>query len=405
MSAAVTRELRQIAPELAGQAGLRVVTTIDPVVHREAERALNDQLESIEGGAYGPFEADSAVALQGAAVALDPHTGAVRAWVGGRDFGGSQFDRVDQARRQVGSLVKPFLVASALEHGIGILAPVSADTVPIQSAGGSWLPADHIEETILPLREALVRSSNRAAAHLAMDIGLDAVSTVGRTVGIDSPIPELPSSSIGAFDGTLLEMTGAYAVFGNGGYVVEPHLIERIERRGGEVLWTRDAGEDARPAEPVLDPRTSFVVLDALRDVVDRGTGYAVRGYGYYGPAAGKPGTTNDSRDAWFVGLTPDIVAGVWVGFDQPREIVRNAGGGALAAPAWARWMRGLEREGLRSRAAWLPPVGVQRVRYDPVSGQALGQGCPVLSGAAPEEAWVRSTDVSISQCRRGLLG
>lgn len=407
VSAAVMRELRQVAPELAGAPGLRVVTTIDPVVQAEGERAVRAQLDAIERNAYGRFAArDSTELLQGAAVALDPATGEVRAWVGGRSFDASQFDRVQQARRQVGSLVKPFVVASALEHGVGILAPVSADTVPIAGENGPWLPADHVEETVLPLREALVRSSNRAAAHLAMDIGLDAVRAVGRTVGIDSPIPMLPSSSIGAFDASLLEMTGAYAVFGNGGHVVEPHLIGRIERRDGTVLWSRALQSPALPSSPVLDPSTSYVVLDAMRDVVDRGTGYAVRGAGYWGPAAGKTGTTNDGRDAWFIGLTPDLVAGVWVGFDRPGEIVEDAGGGALAAPAWAGWMRGLERQGLGARGSWDPPMGVRRVRYDPETGRALARGCSPRSGASAQEAWVRALDVTtLDECRRGVLG
>jgi len=403
MSAAVTRELRAVAPELAGTPGIRIFTTIDPVVQQEGERALAAQLDAIEGGRYGRYAvSDTTVRLQGAAVALDPYSGAVRGWVGGRDFVDSEFDRVGQARRQVGSLFKPFLVASAVERGTGILSLVSADTVPIMSASGPWLPNDHVQETILPLREALVRSSNRAAAHLAMDLGLDAVSEVGHKVGISGPIPQLPSTSIGAFDASLLEMTGAYAVFGNGGQVVEPFLIEQIERRDGTVLWTRALPEDAPFA---LQRTTSFVVLDALRDVVDRGTAYSVRAQGYWGPAAGKTGTTNEGRDAWFIGLTPDLVAGIWVGLDTPGHIVRNAGGGALAAPAWGQWMRGLERAGARSSAVWLPPVGVERVRYDRVTGEAVTQGCPSQSGTQPLEAWVVSGSARLLECRGGVRG
>ena len=403
LSAAVTRELRSVAPDHAGTQGLRVLTTVDAVAQREGEAALLSQIESIERGQWGAYAVtDSTIRLQGAAVALDPYSGGVRAWVGGRDFDGSQFDRVDQARRQVGSLIKPFLVASALEGGLGILTAVSADTIPIQSASGPWLPADHVEETVLPLREALVRSSNRAAARLAMDLGLDAIRTVGESVGITSEIPLVPASSIGAFDASLLEMTGAYAVFGNGGRRVTPHLIERIETKDGTLLWERPVPEDDVFA---LDRTTSFVVLDALRDVVDRGTGFTVRSQGYWGPAAGKTGTTNEGRDAWFVGLTPDLVAGIWVGLDQPGHIVRNAGGGALAAPAWATWMRGLERAGAQSRAVWLPPVGVELVRYDPVTGQALAQGCHPRSGMAAREAWIHTGSAEIDECRGGVLG
>lgn len=402
MSAAVTRELRSVVPGVAGTRALRVVTTVDPVIQREGEAALLTQLQRVEDGFWGRYAVtDTSVRLQGAAVALDPYSGAVRAWIGGRDFVGSEFDRVDQARRQVGSLIKPFLVASAVGQGLGILDAVSADTIPIQSANGPWLPADHVDETVLPLREALIRSSNRAAAHLAVDLGLDAVRTVGQSVGISSPIPAVPSASIGAFDASLLEMTGAFAVFGNGGRVVEPHLIERIETKDGEILWER-----AVPSEVfALDRATSFVVLDAMRDVVDRGTGFAVRAQGYYGPAAGKTGTTNEGRDAWFVGLTPDLVAGIWVGLDQPGRIVPGAGGGSLAAPAWAHWMRGLDRAGARTGAVWLPPVGVERVRYDPVTGQGLGQSCAPRSGVASEEAWIVAGSATMDDCRAGVLG
>src|SRR5690606_2520448 len=162
------------------------------------------------------------------------------------------------------------------------------------------------------------------------------------------------------------------------------------------LLWERP--DDAEPP-PVLDRTTSFVVLDALRDVVDRGTAYAVRSQGYWGPAAGKTGTTNEGRDAWFIGLTPDLVSGIWVGLDQPGVVVRKAGGGALAAPAWGQWMRGLERAGARSNAVWLPPVGVERVRYDRVTGQALTQGCPSPSGTPPLEAWVVSGTARAVEC------
>jgi penicillin-binding protein 1A len=403
VSAAVTRELREVTPELAGVPGLRVFTTIDPVVQREGERALLTQLEAIETGAFGSYEArDSTTRLQSAAVAVDPYSGAVRAWVGGRDFQESQFDRVDQARRQVGSLVKPFLVASALERGLKILTPVSADTVPIQSANGPWLPADHVQETVLPLREALVRSSNRAAAHLAMDLGLDAIRAVGHDVGIASTIPAVPATAIGAFDASLLEMTGAYAVFGNGGRAVDPYLIDRIEARDGKILWEREI-PDGEPV--VLDRVTSFVVLDAMRDVVDRGTAFSIRASGYHGAAAGKTGTTNDGRDAWFVGLTPDLVAGVWVGHDTPDQIVEDRGGGALAAPTWGRWMRALEREGIRSSAVWVPPVGVEYVRYDPVTGESLANGCGSPSGEQARHAWIEAGSAPQHQCRGGLSG
>lgn len=399
LTAAVVREIRRVAPDLSGRWGLHVLTTIDPVVQTAGEAALTRQLASIDGGRYGPIAApDSAAPLEGAAVAVDPATGAVLAWVGGRDFTRSEFDRVEQGRRQVGSLVKPFLVATALESGYGITDMVSADTVPIPTEDGPWLPADHVRETELPLREALVRSSNRAAAHLGATLGLERVARVAELGGLSERVPALPSTSIGAFDASLLHVTAAYAAFGNGGVQVRPHLITRITGPDGEVLWERsEPGEDAR----VMDERTAFVVLDALRAVVDRGTGYPIRSGGYWGPAAGKTGTTNDGRDAWFVGLTPAVVAGVWIGFDQPREIVRGRGGGDLAAPAWGTWMSALQSTPRSIRAAWIPPSGVERVRYDGTTGEVIEFRCDAQLDAGAHEAWVYVGRYQRRDCHR----
>jgi penicillin-binding protein 1A len=401
-TAAVTRELRRVAPDLAGVPGLELHTTIDSLVQQSGERVLAEQLARIEEGRYGPFEAvDSTATLEGAALALDARTGAILAWVGGRDFVRSEFDRVDQARRQVGSLVKPILVASALDEGFGIIDMVSSDTVPIPTAQGGWLPADHVAESSLPLREALIRSSNRAAAHLGAALGLEAVAEVGAEVGLMGPIPALPSSSIGAFDASLLEMTGAYATFGNGGHRVRPYFLVRVEGPDGAVLWERADTAAANPR--AVSERTAFIVLDAMRAVVDRGTGYAVRGAGYRGPAAGKTGTTNDGRDAWFVGLTPEMVAGMWIGFDQPREIVEGAGGGSLAAPAWGRWMEAVRRSPRPRDGAWIPPAGVERVWYDIETGQVLGLECRGrLEVGRHQEAWVAVGQYQRENCSGG---
>ncbi|HSH76249.1 MAG TPA: penicillin-binding transpeptidase domain-containing protein, partial [Longimicrobiales bacterium] len=331
-----------------------------------------------------------------------PSTGAVLAWIGGRDFRRSEFDRVAQARRQVGSLVKPFLVAAALERGYGVIDPVSADTVPIETAQGPWMPADHVSETVLPLREALVRSSNRAAAHLGVELGLETIGEALRKAGLDGPVPAVPSSAIGAFDASLLEMTGAYAAFGNGGLGIEPYVLERIEAPGGRVVWSR---RESTERDRVLDERTAFVVLDALRAVVDRGTGASVRARGYLGPAAGKTGTTNDGRDAWFVGLAPGLVAGVWIGFDRPGGIVSGRGGGALAAPVWASWMLGLSRGSELPDLGWVPPPGVEPVRYDPSTGEVLHPRCRRRPGADYEEAWVRSGSHEGRPCAGGVRG
>lgn len=403
-TAAVTRELRRVSPELAALPGLDLHTTIDGRIQEEAEEALQAQLAEIESGRYGELEevADSTVRLEGAAVALDSRSSAVLAWVGGRDFSHSEFDRVEQARRQVGSLVKPFLVALALESGYGVVDLVSADTVGIPTEEGPWIPADHVLETELPLREALIRSSNRAAAHLGVELGLERLSSVGDELGVSGGVPAFPASSIGAFDASLLEMTNAYTAFGNGGRLTRPYLLRRIENGRDSVLWER---ADTAAERAVMDEATAFVVLDAMRAVVNRGTGRSVRGWGYRGPAAGKTGTTNDGRDAWFVGLTPEIVAGVWVGYDAPRPVVEDRGGGILAAPVWAVWMRSLQGV-IPQRRAWIPPSGVERVRYDALTGEVVGPQCRVdLATSDFHDAWVLAGRYDRGHCPRDGLG
>lgn len=396
-TAAVTREIRRVAPELAGRPGLNVYTTVDRRIQASGEKALHDQLAAIEQGRYGRFRVrDTTQVLQGAAVSLDAATGAIRAWVGGRDFSRSEFDRVSQARRQIGSLVKPFLVATALGQGLGIVDLVASDSLAIPTAqGATWSPADHVNAPALPMREALVRSSNRAAVHLGEAVGLDQVRQVGLSLGLAGPIPQVPSSLIGAFEASLVEMAGAYAPFDNGGYRIEPWLIERIEGPGGEVLWSHQP----TPPRPVLDPATSFVILDALRAVVDRGTAAAVRGTGYQGPAAGKTGTTNDGKDAWFVGMVPGLVSGVWVGFDQPRTIVPGGSGGTLAAPAWGRWMSDVERDGSAPPTVWVPPLDVTRVRYDMTTGEVVDESCRSGPASSYTTGFVRTGQYRVGRC------
>ena len=197
-------------------------------------------------------------------------------------------------------------------------------------------------------------------------------------------------------------MTHAFSAFGNDGQLGEVHLVTRVEGPDGAVLWEQEHSEARR----VLDRATAYVVLDAMTAVVDRGTGRSVRGYGYRGPAAGKTGTTNDGKDAWFVGLTPDLVAGVWIGFDQPLPIVEDRGGGALAAPVYGMWMRSLQGT-LPNRRAWVPPPTVARVRYSPETGEVFSPVCRSLGEEVTHEAWVVEGQYDRSACprRRGIRG
>lgn len=401
--AAVRRELRDRFGPDADIQGLRVYTGLDPDLQRAAQQALVAQIERIESGAYGRYRhpspgngdapQDSAASpyLQGMIVALDPHDGRIRALVGGRDFALSQFDRALQARRQPGSAFKPIVYAAALQQRIPATTRIDAAPVSIDNAGSPvWQPADHLagSTSALTLRDALALSSNNATVRLGQWIGVDRVIEMARALGLTTEIPPYPSIFIGSAEVVPAELVAAYAAFANGGYRVKPRLITRVEDAHGNVLW--QAPFERRRA---LDEDVAFLTLSLLEDVIERGTGTAVRSSGFWLPAAGKTGTTNESKDAWFIGMTPDLVAGVWIGFDRPQRIVSNGSGGSLAAPAWAELMKAAYRD-RPAPAAWVPPPGLTSVPIDPATGSRATHDCPAedvrieyfLRGTEPRE-------------------
>ena len=396
VAAAVLRRLHRLEPGSVVRRAVEVHTTLDLRTQRAARSAVDAHIAAVEAGRSGDFlpgDTTSEV-LEAAAVALDPETSEVLAWIGGRDFARSQFDRVEQAQRPVASLVKPFLVALALERGYGILDMVPVEGDAIATDRGPWLPADHVRRPMLPLREALVLSSNRAAARLALELGLGEVSAFGSRAGLGRDLAPVPSTAIGTFDASLLQITAAYAAFGNGGVRRPPRLIERVDGWDGRALWDHVETDGLR----VMRESTAFVVLDAMRAVVDRGTGWPVREHGYFGPTAGKTGTSDGTRDAWFVGMTPDVVAGVWLGFDMPRTIVRDGNGGTLAAPIWADWMKRFEGEDAPSRA-WSPPLTVKRIAYDPAFGDMFRADCPMATAEPYRRSWVGRNGDGTTRC------
>lgn len=399
----VRRELRDVIGLDAPTRGLRVYTSIEPEIQAAAREALLAQIKRIEDGVYGAYEHDrpegelgvangsGSPYLQGMIVVLDPHSGAVRALVGGRDFTHSQYDRALHAHRQPGSAFKPIVYAAAIERGLPASSMVSTSSVTVDDdASPPWRPGDHVADSVgsITTREALALSSNHAAVRVGQWVGTDGVAEVAHSLGISTPIPPYPSMYLGAAEVVPAELVAAYAAFGNGGYRVEPHFITRIEDTDGEVLWRPPATR-----QRALERGVAYIGLDMLRDVVDRGTGGAVRRAGFQLAAAGKTGTTNGSRDAWFVGLTPDLVAGVWLGFDQPRTILAGGSGGGLAAPAWADLMNRI----YRTRAApgdWSPPHDVIPMEIDRESGLVATRECPheqvyteyYLPGTTPSE-------------------
>jgi penicillin-binding protein 1A len=362
--------------------GYRVHTTLDPVMQRAATAALQDGLREIESspGYPHPRWADRASSgsrgsrppvasyLQGAVVALDPFTGDVRALVGGRDHTLAPFNRAIDGKRQPGSAFKAFVYASAIGDSV-VPTAIVADTalaIPMPNRS-TYRPGNSDGEFLGPLtlRSALARSRNPVAVQLGLHYGIDSIASLARRLGIDSDIASLPSSAIGASVVQPLDLVAAYAAFANQGARVEPRFISYIEGPDGEPAWLNPMSAPRM----VMDPGVAFIVRDMLRDVVERGTATSVRQFlPVEVPVAGKTGTTNDNTDVWFVGMTPDVVAGVWLGFDRPRTITRGAAGGGLAAPIWARMlaMSGTTGGGI----PWVPPVGVVQADMERETGR-----------------------------------
>jgi penicillin-binding protein 1A len=381
--AAVRRELRERFGNDADQMGLRVYTTVDTELQRAGETALLEQIRAIERGAHGRFRGeaceDGAAAehaercLQGMFVALSANGGDVLALVGGRDFALSQFDRATQARRQAGSAFKPIVYSAAIARGIPLTQPLIGPGVELVRAPG-YDPADHVADTVvMDMRGALRTSSNRAAVALGERVGVAHVVAQARELGISTPVHPYPSTFLGAADVIPLELVAAFAPFANGGMAVKPRLIRRVVDGSGRVVY-----ESRVERHWVMSPAVAFLTTSLMRDVVERGTGRGVRAAGLPAsiPAAGKTGTTNDATDVWFVGATPDVVAGVWLGFDRPQRILVGASGGGLAAPVWGRVMTRFYAE-RPAPASWEPPPDVVTATVDRRTGAIATAGCP----------------------------
>ena len=347
------------------QGGLRVYSTIDLDMQKAAETAIADGLAAVEKRRKTPDPEP----LQAAFIAMDPATGHVRAMVGGRDFEKSSFNRAVQARRQPGSAFKPFVYAAALEAGYTPATMIDNLDLPVDTLEGAWTPEDeHSTAAALSLRAALRTSSNRAAVRLLQEVGIPKTVTYARAMGVGD-VPSVPSLALGSGEVTLQSMTAAYAAFANQGEVPKPITIRRVEDRDGRVLFTAE-----ELATKAISPTTAFLMSTMLADVVNAGTAARARTLGFSLPAAGKTGTTNDFKDAWFIGYTPSLIAGVWVGFDQPHTIVRNGFAGDVAVPIWASFMKTATRG--EKPQYFKAPAGVTTASVCRLSGKLAAEGC-----------------------------
>ncbi len=395
------------------RAGFRIYTTLDLEMQAIADSALKAQLtllESVDGYEHMTYEEALELPpdsvdwrqtpyLQGMFVALDPKTGYVRAMIGGRDWNHSQFNRATQAFRQTGSVFKPFVYTAAIASGFPAShviydAPLELDQYdPEGDSTWIWSPKNYTNTFRGPttLRDALRRSVNVVTVKLAQEVGVETVAQFARRMGIRTRIPRVAAASIGAASVTPIEVVEAFTSFANLGVHVTPQPILRIEDNTGRTLW-----EPEPRRERILDQQTAWIMLTILRDVVNPGgTAGRVRRewLGPEIPAAGKTGTTNDASDVWFVGFTPDLLAGVWIGLDEPKQIFPRAVGGGHAAPVWGAFMQRV----YQTRAIpepWERPGGLVYRAVNRVSGKLQTEYCPLdevytevyLPGTEPEE-------------------
>ena len=359
--------------------GLRIYTTLDIDIEQAAERALEGQLENIENGAFGPYrhptyaqylERRSSDAndrpgaspyLQGAFIVMDVQSGEIRAMVGGRDFDDSKFNRAVQAQRQPGSTFKLFVYSAAIRAGPSPNETLPDEPVSIPMSDGTvWEPSNFEEDLFrgdVTLRQGLASSINLIAIRLGLEIGVDAVVEEARRYGLTTPVAPVPSIFIGSADVIPLQMVSAFTSPAALGVRAQPIGIRRVEDADGKVLWQPQIHR-----ERVMNPDQAFVLNDMLKGVIRGGTATsAVRNSGFTLPAAGKTGTTNDYTDVWFIGYTRELVAGVWMGFDNPTTIMPLAQGGRYAAPAWGAFMKEIY-DRRPSPGDWTMPAGAQRL-------------------------------------------
>lgn len=367
----------RIAAQRAGvpveQGGYRLITSLDPALQRSADAALKAGLTAAEARPgyrhtkYANHPRGRTDYLQGAVVVIDPSTGHVRALVGGRDYGESQYDRAVNALRQPGSAFKPFVYATAIADSLPPNAIVADTALAIPMPDGSiYSPSNSDNEFVgrLTLRDALARSRNTVAVQLGMEYGMEEVAATARAMGLDTPIAPYPSSAIGASAVHPLDLAGAYVTLATLGVRVEPRMLLRVENARGGAVWSAPRAS----LEPVLDPRVAFIVRDMMRDVVDRGTATVVRRMvPAQVPVAGKTGTTNDYTDAWFVGVTPELVVASWMGLDRPRTIFPGAAGGALSGPVVGRILG--DYYAGRPPRSWQAPSGLVTAELDRATG------------------------------------
>ncbi|HEY2646052.1 MAG TPA: penicillin-binding transpeptidase domain-containing protein, partial [Candidatus Acidoferrales bacterium] len=371
----------------------RVYTTLDPELQRAASDAINIGVKNIDGELAKRYakwrkEGQPVPQAQVAMVVLDPHTGEIKALVGGRDYGESQLNHV-LARRQPGSAFKPFVYAAAFEGGVDGVQPIVTPATTIMDEpttfefdGKEYTPNNYGEKFHgqVTAREALMYSLNVATVKVAELVGYTRVTDMAHQFGLDPSIQPTPSVALGAYEMTPLEVAAGYTILANEGVRAEPMFIRDVVNSQGDSLE-----KTSIRSRRVLDPRVAYLVTSMMEDVIDRGTGATVRARGFNAPAAGKTGT---SRDGWFAGYTSNLLAIVWVGFDDNRDL--GLSGANAPAPIWAEFMkRAVAMPAYRDVKPFTMPEGVTKVTIDPETLALATPECPTTR----EEVYIHGTE------------
>jgi penicillin-binding protein 1A len=371
-----------------------------------------------------PWQLMQVPQIGGATVVMDPHTGRILALVGGFSFAESQFDRAVQARRQPGSSFKPIVYAAALDNGYTPASIVNDAVVTIDQGNGQgeWKPENYDRQVHgqQPLRIGIEKSRNLMTVRLAQDIGMPIVSEYARRFGVYDDLPPLLSMALGAGETTLVRLTTAYSMFVNGGKKINYTFIDRIQDRLGQTIWRHDArtcencnagawrGQDEPqlndPRKQVVDPMTAYQVTSMLEGVAIRGTGYIIWKR-VQKPLGGKTGTTNDEKDAWFIGFSPDMAMGVFIGYDNPQPMGHGETGGELAAPIFADFFKMALKD--KPAVPFRTPPGIVQVRINKKTGQRTDPNDPdaiaeyFKPGSEPAEGYATAADYSTQQQER----
>ncbi|MEM7144846.1 MAG: PBP1A family penicillin-binding protein [Verrucomicrobiota bacterium] len=384
-----------LTPEDINAGGLRVTTTIDASMQDAAEKGLDGHLTQIENrpgfphpkrSQRKPGDRSMTDYVQGAVVSLDNYTGAIRVMVGGRDFSESSFNRALDAKRQCGSTFKPFVYTVAFDRG-GLMPGTWISDDPVRYPWGDgqvWSPSNSDGQYLgnQPAAVGLIRSRNTMSVRVGEIAGLENVRGLARALKMGS-IPESPVSYLGAFETTPMTLTSAYSTLAGGGANRAPYLIERVENGEGEVLF-----EAVVRAAPVLRESVCWLTSDIMGRVMDGGTGSSARSLGYTVPCYGKTGTTNDYRDAWFVGFTDKVTTGVWVGLDRPATIMNRGYGSTLALPVWVDVMKAAEEAGFPAVAMAAPDNQQSITLCRACGGRAQKRSMEPYSMGLPRDLW-----------------